>query len=597
VLVGFDTEYGFHRHRRLPNGRLRGDESTLQPVCACLFFEDGREVRIADNFEQLQGYFDDPQYTFLVHGAHAEFGFCRRVGVHFPSQFRDTFLMGLLILHASEFCVPDGPYKNAALAELAPRYGIPFISAEDKDAIRQSIAQLNHLAEFGMARVLDYCLEDAKALIKIYPRLRDDMLRACGPNAESNLTELYQPYSLLMAEAGRKGLRFDQRGWDRLLTVTPLHRGRLLDVLRKYGYDHDGVGIGDHAFARLLRNIGLDADWPRTPKGRLSTTEDDIKFAAARHSHPALIALHKLVNFDAFMGQDVGGLVDADGRIRCSILPLAQRTGRNSTVSPNLMGIPGELRPLLLPDEGCRFVHFDYSQQELGVAGYVSGDSGLLDDFARGDVYINLGMRVGLLTPTMPAEERKRIRNSLLKALVLAVLFGKQARSIARDLGISLHDAMVMLLNFQREYPRLFSWLKRFVALSLERGWAENIIGFRAAFNIRDRSKRGHVARSCQNFPIQSSAAACFQLTGLYLGQFGSDIRLPMHDAYVINVPNNPQALADEHQRIISATTLATEQLFPGLAVKRDIDVLSCFAKDGKVNALEELLVELEAHG
>jgi hypothetical protein len=69
-----------------------------------------------------------------------------------------------------------------------------------------------------------------------------------------------------------------------------------------------------------------------------------------------------------------------------------------------------------------------------------------------------------------------------------------------------------------------------------------------------------------------------------------------MHDAYVINVPDNPQALADANQRVISATTHATEQLFPGLAVKRDIDVLSCFAKDGKVNALEELLVVLEAH-
>jgi hypothetical protein len=114
---------------------------------------------------------------------------------------------------------------------------------------------------------------------------------------------------------------------------------------------------------------------------------------------------------------------------------------------------------------------------------------------------------------------------------------------------------------------------------------------------VTDPRNRGHIARSCQNFPIQSSAAACFQLTGAYLSQFGSDIRLPLHDAYLINVPDDPQALADEEQRVISETTLATQQLFPGLAVKRDIDILRCFAKDANEGSFKKLLAELEAIG
>ena len=180
---------------------------------------------------------------------------------------------------------------------------------------------------------------------------------------------------------------------------------------------------------------------------------------------------------------------------------------------------------------------------------------------------------------------------------MLAILYGKGAGSIARDLGHTTGEARVLLSNFQQTYPRLFGWLKSYVALSLERGWAENIIGFRAAFNIDDPRNRGHIARSCQNFPIQSSAAACFQLTGEYLHQFGSDIRLPLHDAYLINVPDDPQALADEQQRVISAMTLATEQLFPGLAIKHEIDILRCFAKDAQEDSLEKLLLELEVAG
>ena len=346
---------------------------------------------------------------------------------------------------------------------------------------------------------------------------------------------------------------------------------------------------------RLVENLGLKSEWPRTPTGRLSAKEDDIKIAANRHEHPALVALHRRAAFDGFMGQNFGGLVDLDGKIRCGILPLAQRSGRNSTVAPNLAGMPGELRPLLLPDEGCRFQHFDFSQQEPGIAGYLSGDQGLISDFANGDVYINLGSRLRLITEQMPEADRRQVRSGILKALMLSILYGKSARSISRDVGRSYGEATVLLLNFKSAYPRLFAWLKQFVAMSLERGWAENIIGFRAAFNVPDPREHGHVARSCQNFPIQSSAAACFQLTGLYLGQFGSDIRLPQHDAYLVNVPDDPQALADEHLRIVSATTHATQELFPGLAVKRDIEQLSCFAKDGKVDSLEKLLSTLEA--
>jgi DNA polymerase I len=594
MLVGFDTEFGFRSYRRLPNGHLRGDISTMEPVCACVYFETGREIRLGGNFDQLQDLFDDPRYTFLIHGSHAEYSFCRRIGLRLPARFRDTLLMGVLVMHALKFSLPGGAYRSASLGELACRYGLPFVSSEQKDTIRESIALLQHHHEFGMARVLEYCAQDAKAVVAIYRQLKADMERLCGPNAQRNLTELYQPYALVMAEASIRGLRFDASAWCRLLELGPTYRDRLLATLRMYGYDHDGGGIGDLAFARLIRALGLEAEWPRTPTGKLSTKEDDIKLAATRHHHPAIETLRKQVAFDAFWGQDIGSLVDVDGRLRCGILPLAQRSGRNSTVSPNLMGVPGELRPLLLPDDGCRFMHFDYGQQEPGIAGFISGDARLMTDFATGDVYVNLGRRLGLIQDSMSKLDQCRTRNGILKALMLAILYGKGASSISRDLGLSYGDAVVLLSTFQRTYPRLFQWLKRYVTTSLERGWAENIIGFRAAFNVREGHTPGHIARSCQNFPIQSSSAACFQLTGIYLAQFGSDIRLPLHDAYLINVPNDSRKLADEHRRIASATEIASNQLFPGLAVKRGVEELCCFAKDHNEGSLEALLIALE---
>jgi DNA polymerase-1 len=591
MLVGFDTEYSFGRVQT-NNDRLHGDITTMRPVCVCLYFEDGREQRITGRWQQLQELFDDQRYTFLVHGCHAEALFCAKVGLRFPQRFRDTHLMGLLVLHALTFHLPGGAYHFSSLAELTTRYGIPFLSAGDKDMIRDSIVHGRHVEDFGIERVLDYCLADARAAVQLYGPLHADMLQRCGPNAERNLVELYQPYALAMAAAARKGLRFDAAGWDRLQELAPRYRAQLHEVLHRYGYDHDGTGIGTRAFRRMVENIGLGQQWPRTPSGQFSTKTDDLK--AFRHQHEAIATVYKLGNFDSFMGQDLGACVDHDGKLRCSILPLAQRSGRNSTITPNLMGIPGEMRPLLLPDEGCRFIHFDYSQQEPGVAAFLSGDAALLEDFAAKDVYIKLGQRLGLVRDGMSSEAIKSVRSKVLKSLMLAILYGKSARSIAHDVPCSYQEAVLHLHNFGQTYNRLFAWLQRYVMVSMERGWAENIIGYRAAYNVVDPKERNHVARSCQNFPIQSSAAACFQVTGVYLADFGADLRLPQHDAYLLNVPDDPHAIIEVKNQIEVATTEATQQLFRGLAVKKDIEVLRCFAKDGHEDSFENWVRMLE---
>ena len=592
MLVGFDTEYGFRSIRSL-NDRFEPDITTGVPVCACLAFADGRAAVFTDDYAPLAEILSDPRYEFVVHGAHAEMLFCRLVGSPFPRRYIDTLLRGVMIAHATTFEPVRGAYAQAGLAALTSRFGIPFIGADEKDAIRDSIFHLRHAEEYGMRAVTDYCLADARACLQLVDPVRDAVAQTCGPSAEQTIAALYQPYARVMAETAAKGIRFDQEGWYRLLELASVYRARQLRVMSKYGYDHDGDGLGLRAFEHMIVRLGFDRAWPRTPKGHLRTQESDLK--DRRHQHEAIRAAHRLVQFDAVMTQRFGDRVDADGRIRCGILPLAQRSSRNSTTRPNLMGIPGELRPLLLPDEGCKFVHFDYSQQEPGVAAYLSGDGDLMNDFALGDVYVNTGRRMGLVTADMTAEMVKAVRNGLLKSLILAVIYGKSATGIARDLPCSLHEAKVHLARFEQAYPQLFRWLRGYVSKALEQGWAENVIGYRAAFTVRDPQQRSHVARSAQNFPIQSSAAACFQVTGLHLAESGADIRLPIHDAYLLCVPDDPTMIAEVQEQVTAATEDATNQLFPGLKVKRDIEVLGRFAKDAKEDSFSKLLASLEA--
>src|SRR5207249_2117370 len=117
------------------------------------------------------------------------------------------------VAHATFFDPPGGVYRFASLANLVACYGVTTLS-DEKDAIRTSIILGKHIQEFGMKRVLDYCMGDAKAVIQIFRPLFEDFTRLCGPKAVKNLAQLYQPYALVMAKAQSRGVRFDQFAWE-----------------------------------------------------------------------------------------------------------------------------------------------------------------------------------------------------------------------------------------------------------------------------------------------------------------------------------------------------------------------------------------------
>src|SRR5262249_45827588 len=160
-----------------------GDVTTWYPICACLVFEDGRELRITDRWAELRPVLEDPRYTFVVHGCAAESLFCRRVGLPFPTRFLDTHLMSVMLLHAKSHDHADRVYGPSGLARMTSRYGLTHLSADDKDVIRDSILRGSYLQDFGMQRILDYCRDDARASLQLVAPLSADCRQTCGPSA------------------------------------------------------------------------------------------------------------------------------------------------------------------------------------------------------------------------------------------------------------------------------------------------------------------------------------------------------------------------------------------------------------------------------
>ncbi len=587
MLAAVHTAVGFHGGRSI-NDRFEPDLTTGVPVCAAVASIDGSNEVFQPGDGRFAARLADPRCSLITHDAASLRQYCRLTGCRPPVAYIDTRLAAVLLAHAERFAPAGGAYAQADLPAVASRFKVSAAGLGELGVLAGSVQCLRHAEECGRRAAEAYCLASARACLGLHRPLMEAVSRQCGHAALHNLVALYQPFAVAASDSVMRGIVFDQDGWERFSSVGRRYRRRLLAAARSFGYEYGRPST----FASAISKVGLLVSWPRGEDGMPCLTDDVLK--ARRHLHPVVALAYRLLRLDRSLGLRLGERADRDGRIRCAVQPLAQRSSRTTTARPNLPGLPGSLRPLLLPGTGRVWLLADFVQFEPGVAAALSRDPNLLADFRAGDVYEQFGRQTGLITRGMSPAEAKVIRDRRLKQLFLAVLYGQSDVGLAASLGCPLPEAQAMLTQFAARYRRLTDWLHDQVTTSLGRGWAESVTGFRAAFTTSCPRDRGHVERSCQNFIIQASAAACFQATGVHLAAAGLDIRLGLHDGYLVNVPDDPVEIAHAQVAVRAAAGDAVAELFPGLPCNLQIEVLRRFAKGGNADSLDTMIQSLE---
>ena len=72
------------------------------------------------------------------------------------------------------------------------------------------------------------------------------------------------------------------------------------------------------------------------------------------------------------------------------------KTARNTPGSTSYAFGPATwVRSLIKPPPGRALMYADWSAQEPGIAGYLSGDRALIDAYASGDVYWGFSRKAG----------------------------------------------------------------------------------------------------------------------------------------------------------------------------------------------------------
>jgi DNA polymerase-1 len=254
----------------------------------------------------------------------------------------------------------------------------------------------------------------------------------------------------------------------------------------------------------------------KTGKTRTASTAVDVlEELALSHEIPREIlewrALSKLKGtyIDA-----LPQLMDAEtGRVHTSFNQAVAATGRLSSSDPNLQNIPirtglgREIRGAFIADPGCCLISADYSQIELRVLAHLSGDTSLIESFRRGeDIHDRTASAVFGESPGLdPYELRRRA-----KIINYALLYGKTAFTLARDIGVTQQAAQAFIDAYFAGFPGVRAFIDDTLARTRQTGVVTTMLGRRRLvpeITSRNGQVRSAAERVTVNMPIQGSAA------------------------------------------------------------------------------------------
>ena len=206
-------------------------------------------------------------------------------------------------------------------------------------------------------------------------------------------------------------------------------------------------------------------------------------------------------------------LNEETSRIYSNFNQTVTATGRISSTEPNLQNIPikielgHKVRKVFKPEKDYIFVDADYSQIELRVLAHLSQDEYLIQAFNDGqDIHKITASKVF----NKSLDDVTSFERSAAKAINFGLIYGKQAFSLAQDLGITKAKAEEYINDYFDKYPKIKDFLDNIVESTKETGYTKtmfNRIRYVPEINSSNFVQRGVGQRIAMNTPIQGTAA------------------------------------------------------------------------------------------
>ena len=493
--------------------------------------------------------------TKIFHNAMYDVCWIRALGLKINGRIVDTMIAAAVTdenrfrydLNSLSWKYNGYGKSEAGLAEAAAQWGI------DPKSEMYKLPSLN---------VGAYAERDAEATFGLWQEMKKEITAQDTQSIFDLETDLFP----CLVDMRFKGVRVDVEGAQKLKKSLIEEERAILTAIEKETNVRPQIWAAS-SIADVFENLKIPFE--RTEKTQApSFTKNFLQ----EHEHPVvnLIAKAREVNKAHTTFIDSILKYEHNGRIHAEINQLRNAgggtvTGRFSYQNPNLQQIPArnkdlgpKIRSLFIPEDGCKWGCFDYSQQEPRLVVHYAALYKLPSVYDVVDAYNDDPNSDFHQTVADMAE----IKRTQAKTINLGLFYGMGKTKLQAELGVSKEKATELFNTYHARVPFVKQLMDKASNRAQDRGqirtllgrlcrfhlWEPNSFGMHKAMLHEDALlehgpgiKRAYTYKALNKL-IQGSAADMTKKAMLDLYNEGIIPHIQIHDELDISIENDAQA-------------------------------------------------------
>ena len=359
--------------------------------------------------------------------------------------------------------------------------------------------------------------------------------------------DVEMPLSEVLADMEYTGFNVDKK---KLLDMGEEIKIKI-ELITKDIYNYAGSNFNIASPAQLSDVLFEKLSLPHYgKKGRsgYSTAADVLQKLIDKHPIVNLILEYRLLT--KLYTTYIEGLISyiyEDNKIHTIYTQTLTRTGRLSSIEPNLQNIPirneyGRLiRKAFIPSSDSVIVSADYSQIELRIFSCMANIDSLKYAFNHNiDVHTKTASDIFKVRVDAVTKDMRRIA----KAVNFGIIYGISGFGLSENLNIETKEATKFINDYYETYPGIKTYKDECIKKAHEDGFVKTLFGRIRTINELNNKNymiRSSAERIALNTPVQGTAADIIKIAMVNLykefnkNNLKSKILVQVHDELVID--------------------------------------------------------------
>lgn len=387
------------------------------------------------------------------------------------------------------------------------------------------------------------CIKKAKFIYEVTEKLINDMKHEGVLDLFHNI-EL--PLSTVLAKMEFTGIRCDSQ----ILDDMGMEIKARIEQVSKEIFDYCGEEFNISSPIQLGEVLFEHLQLPHGKKNKKGYSTDEATLSKLK-GYPVIDKILEYRMLTKLHSTYIEGLKNnilEDGKIHTIYTQALTRTGRLSSIEPNLQNIPvrneyGRLiRKCFIPEENSYILSSDYSQIELRIFAHLAGVTELANAFKEGsDIHSKTASDIY----DVPITEVTSTMRRNAKAVNFGIIYGISSYGLAADLEISPKEAKAFINKYFETYPGIKTYMDETIAKAHLDGYVKTIMNRKRVIDELNNSNymiRSMGERMALNTPIQGSSADILKKAMIEIDKkieeknLKSQMILQIHDELVFNV-------------------------------------------------------------